>query len=186
MYTWKNRIWVSSILLFLVTMLEELKRTLFKCLDCFHQELSACFKAACQIILISLSFSQFLWFLQKKNFRSLPTIIEIHGEFSGEDILAEIFWLWKHLEAAKIDPKETNIRIVLQLLKLTVTGDFYESLPNLSSCLRFPIYSIYLSVDSWKRNFSKWKLIVCEDRSTNCPWNMNMWRSVLTKSFTNL
>lgn len=90
-------------------MLEELKRTMSKCLDCFHQELDACSKATQWIVPIFTVTQPFpVNFLQKKTFRSLATITEIYGEFSDEDVLAEFFDCGDHWKAAKVDSKQTN------------------------------------------------------------------------------
>lgn len=95
---------------------------------------------------------------------------------------------WRHLKAAKIDPKETVTCLVLQLLEFVVKWGFYESLLNLSICLRFftTICCVLFHVKKKAFEIKVNKKVVLQ------PWgkmryrqiwqNMNTWwRSVLTK-----
>nr|XP_033788702.1 zinc finger MYM-type protein 1-like [Geotrypetes seraphini] len=150
-----------------LTLTEETTRAMFECLDRFHQELETRSKAMDQIMSMFAIIQPFsLIFAEEENLRKiLPNITEIYDEFSGEDIILEIFRLRRHLKAAGMNPKETKAWTVLQFLEFIVKWDFYESVPNLSLCLRL-FLTICVSVASCERNFSKLKLIKSVLRST--------------------
>ncbi|XP_042210127.1 uncharacterized protein LOC121857953 [Homarus americanus] len=146
-----------------LTMQEEIRRSMFECLDRFSLELDARSEAMHNILSIFEAI-QPSYMLSAKEEQQLQgnisnsSMTKIFNEISDEDVMVEIMQLCRHMEAAKITPEEANKWIVLQFLKFIVKWDFCETLPNLSLCLRF-FLTICVSVASCERSFSILKLI---------------------------
>ncbi|XP_042203225.1 uncharacterized protein LOC121853277, partial [Homarus americanus] len=145
-----------------LTMEEEMRRSMFECLDRFSLELDARSEAMDNILSIFAAIQpSYLLSAKEEQLQgsiSNSSMTKIFNEISDEDVMVEIMQLRRHMEAAKITPEEANKWTVLQFLKFIVKWDFCETLPNLSFCLRF-FLTICVSVASCERSFSKLKLI---------------------------
>lgn len=117
-----------------LTLPKEIRRAMFECLDRFHQELNMRSKAMEQMMSNFMIIQPFsLIFEEETKLRELlPNLIEMYDEFSGEEIVMEIFQLRRHLKAASIDPNITKTWTVLQFLEFIVKWNYLESLPNLT------------------------------------------------------
>ncbi|XP_042240303.1 uncharacterized protein LOC121878274 [Homarus americanus] len=156
-----------------LTMQEEMRRSMFECLDLFSLELDARSEAMDNILSIfAVIQPRYLHSAKEEQLQgsiSNSSMTKIFNEISDEDVMVEIMRLRRHMEAAKITPEEGNKWTVLQFLKFIVKWDFCETLPNLSLCLRF-FLTIYTSCE---RCFSKLKLIKNYLRSSMTQARLN-------------
>ncbi|XP_077341212.1 zinc finger MYM-type protein 1-like [Lithobates pipiens] len=150
-----------------LTLPEEIKRAMFKCLDRFYQELEIRTKAIENILsMFAVIQPNTLVVATEKDLQNYTSkLTEVFDEFSNEDIYVEIERLRRHLEAAKISIEEAKKWTVLQFLQFIIKWDFCDSLPNLSLCFRF-LLTLCVSIASCERSFSKLKLIKNYLRST--------------------
>lgn len=81
-----------------------------------------------------------------KLWKSLPSIVQIYADFSGEVILVAIFWSKRHLKAIRLNPEEAKIWTAFYC-----EVRFHKSLPNYNFNT-FPIY-FYICCFMWRKHF---------------------------------
>ena len=121
-----------------LTLQEEMRRSMFECIDKFSQELNVRSEAM-DNVLSTFAAIQPHTLLSANNEQlqeSISSMTKIFNEMPEEEVRVEIMRLRKHLEAAKITTEEANTWTILQFLKFIVKWGFGESLPNLSLCMR--------------------------------------------------
>ncbi|KAK5642823.1 hypothetical protein RI129_008990 [Pyrocoelia pectoralis] len=151
-----------------LTLLEELRRSMFQCLDRFIQELAARSTAMENIsstfhivqpkLLIKGSENELEQAIEKFNL--------VYGDFDKEEVYKEVYRLRRHLSATNTATEEAASWTAKNLFEFIIKWDFTESIPNLCLILQY-FLTISVSVQaSCERSFSKLKLIKNYLRST--------------------
>ncbi|GBM24550.1 hypothetical protein AVEN_217127-1 [Araneus ventricosus] len=95
----------------------------------------------------------------------VQTLVENYNELPADGIRTEIPRLRRFLKAAKV-PKEESLGLTSsKFLEFVVEYELFDSVPTLTLELRF-FLTLYVSVASCERSFSKLKLIKNYLRST--------------------
>ena len=81
-----------------------------------------------------------------------------NDEITFDNLQLEIPRLRRHPHAANIEKSNLNMWSPLDFLKFIAEWDFFENVPYLALCLKL-FLTIYTSVASCERSFSKLKLI---------------------------
>ncbi|XP_042212511.1 52 kDa repressor of the inhibitor of the protein kinase-like [Homarus americanus] len=96
-----------------LTMQEEMRRSMFECLDRFSLELDARSEAMDNILSMFAAIQpSYLLSAKEEQLQgsiSNSSMTKIFNEISNEDVMVEIMRLRRHKEAAKITPEEANI-----------------------------------------------------------------------------
>lgn len=150
-----------------LTLEQELKRSMFECVDRFQEEIRTRFESMESILstfavvqasnLVSASDAELEAFV--------TNLTQTFDEISKDDIISEIARLRRLLKAADIDKEVCQEWSALNFLQFVTDFDFSDSVPNLSLALRF-FLTVCVSVSSCERSFSKLRLIKNYLRST--------------------
>ena len=117
---------------------DEMRRSMFECVDRFSQELNVRSEAMNEILstFAAIQPHNMLSANEEQLQNSISSMTNIFNEISEEEVKVEIMRLRRHLEAAQITNEDANSWTIWQFLRFIVKWDFLESLPNLALCLR--------------------------------------------------
>lgn len=146
---------------------EEVRRSMFECIDRFIQELSQQYTAMKEITKI-FQIVETKFMLEASDDAlavALENLVEIYDEFDKEQVLQEIKRYRRHLRATDTSVDVAARWTAQEILQFIIKWDFSESLPCTSLIIQY-FLTICVSVASCERSFSKLKLIKNYLRST--------------------
>lgn len=146
---------------------EEVRRSMFECIDRFIQELSQRYTAMKEINKI-FQIVETKFMLEASNDAlaiAAHNLMDVYDEFDEEQVLLEIKRYRRHLCATETSVDIASRWTAQEVLQFIIKWDFSESLPSISLILQY-FLTICVSVASCERSFSKLKLIKNYLRST--------------------
>lgn len=146
---------------------DEIRRSMFECIDRFIQELSQRYEAIKQINnIFQIIETKFMMEASDDALAvALDNLVEIYNEFDKEQVLQEIKRYRRHIRATDTSADVASRWTAQEVLQFIITWDFTESLPCISLILQY-FLTICISNASCERSFSKLKLIKNYLRST--------------------
>ncbi|KAM3962942.1 zinc finger MYM-type protein 1-like [Aphomia sociella] len=146
---------------------EEIRRSMYECIDRFIQELSTRYGAMKQINnIFQIIETKFMLEASDDALAvAVDNLIQIYGEFDKEQVSQEIKRYRRHVKATDTSMDVAAKWRAQEILQFIIKWDFSESLPCISLILQY-FLTICISVASCERSFSKLKLIKNYLRST--------------------
>lgn len=146
---------------------EEIRRSMFECIDRFIQELSQRYMAIKQINnIFQIIETKFMLEASDDSLGvALDNLVQIYDEFDKELVFQEIKRYRRHVRATDTSVDVAGRWTAQEILQFIIKWDFSESLPCISLILQY-FLTICISVASCERSFSKLKLIKNYLRST--------------------
>ena len=157
-----------------LTLQDEVRRSMFECVDRFAQELRQRSSAMNEI---SNSFnivqSRVLMEAPDNDLESAADKLNnVYDEFQKKDVIQEVKRFRRHIRATNTTVEEAATWSALDVFQFIIKWDFSESLPNISLILKY-FLTVCVSVSSCERSFSKLKLIKNYLRSTMTEDRLN-------------
>nr|XP_047143105.1 uncharacterized protein LOC124817292 [Hydra vulgaris] len=143
-----------------LTLLEELKRAMFECIDHFHVELEKCLTSMNTVYekFAVVHTGNLLKATDEEIVTYAHQFSETFNDVEEEEILPEVKRLRRHLKASVIKLDIAAAWTSLKMAQFIIEMDFRESLPNVTEALKL-FLTICVSVASCEKSFSKLKLI---------------------------